>query len=442
MMKKITLLLTTITLAIVSQAQDYESIKNFLLLNQYKKAREELDKKMPNAKFASKPEAYILKATIYSGMAADSAVRSTPEGIQLEADAEQAFMKYKEMEPSLEKLKDPIYKNSAINIYSNIFTAGYKDYEAQQWDASFEKFKKVSEYSDLLASQKLLNSAVDTNVLILAAYTAEKSNHRDDAAKYYTKLADAKVKGEGFEGVYRFLTTYSYDKKDMPSFEKYKDLGKELYPKSEFFTYDKVDFAVGLEDNLNSKLKSLEQVVAGDPTNYKANLSIGQLIYDTLHSTKDGAVKPANAAELTTKMVTAFTKASEAMPESEIAFLYLGDHNINNSIEAGDAKDALAKKPKPSGKPTPEDAKKKIELEKAYGDALEAARVPYEKAAEIFAKKTTLTGQERQQYKKVAGYLGDIYTYKREQAKGKPAAEIAKLAELEKKWNDLYATIK
>lgn len=441
-MKKITLLVTMIAFAFASQAQNYEDIKNFLLINQYKKAKEELDKKMTNTKFASKPEAYILKATIYSALAADSATRLTPEGAQLQTDAEQAFQKYKEMEPSLEKLKDPVYKNSAINIYSNLFTAGYKDYEAKQWDASYEKFKKVAEYSDLLASQKLLSSQLDTNVMILAAYTAENSKHRDEAAKYYSKLADAKVTGEGFEGVYRFLTTYNYDKKDMAGFEKYKGLGKELYPKSEFFTYDKVDFAVGLEENLDAKLKSLDQVTAGDPNNYKANLSIGQLIYDTLHSTKEGAVKPANASELEAKMIAAFNKATEAQPDNELAFLYLGDHNITNSLEAGDAKDALAKKLKPGAKPSAEDAQKKAELNKAYGDALEAARIPYEKAAEIFAKKATLTGAEKQQYRKVAGYLGDIYTYKREQAKGKPAAEIAKLAELERKWNDLYANIK
>ena len=57
----------------------------------------------------------------------------------------------------------------------------------------------------------------------------------------------------------------------MVNFEKYKAYGKELYPNSEFFTYDKVDFAVGLEEDFNKRVKALEETIAADPTNYKAD---------------------------------------------------------------------------------------------------------------------------------------------------------------------------
>jgi hypothetical protein len=57
---------------------------------------------MSNAKFASKPEAYILKATIYAALAADSSVKDTPEGAALRAESEAAYKKYREMEPGME----------------------------------------------------------------------------------------------------------------------------------------------------------------------------------------------------------------------------------------------------------------------------------------------------------------------------------------------------
>ena len=85
--------------------------------------------------------------------------------------------------------------------------------------------------------------------------------------------------------------------------------------------------------------------------------------------------------------------------------------------------------------------KKVKKSDKKYGEYLEAGREPYEKAAEFFAKKPTpLSAQDKQQYKKVAGYLGDIYIAKKNKAKGKPADQ-AKFADEEKKWNDLYDTI-
>lgn len=443
-MKKISLVLLMFSFTMAATAQTYDDIKGYTLLGQYKKAKEELDKRMTNAKFASKPEAFILKTYIYSVLAGDSATAGTPQGAQLTSEAEAAWVKYKELQPSLELAKDPTYKNGPISIYSNYFTKGYKDYEAKKWEESFTSFKKVADYSDELKTMQILTAPIDTNVMILAGFTAENSDHKEDAAKYYTRIADAKIGGTGYEGVYRFLVTYNFNKKDIPAFEKYKAIGHELYPASDFFTYDKTDFAVGLEDNFDSKLKSLDQVLANDPANYKANLSLGQVIYDTLFSTDEGAVQPANAAELEAKMFTAFKKAAEAKPDTVLPYLFLGDAYMNKSIRAGEEKDkfmAEMKKRVPAGKvPGKEDAAKRDALDKVYGDALEGALEPYKKAAEIYAKKGTLTGSEKQQYKKAAGYLGDIYTYKVSKTKGKP--ENAAYTVEERKWNDLYSTIK
>ncbi|MGZ8509705.1 MAG: hypothetical protein ACXWWA_04985, partial [Chitinophagaceae bacterium] len=278
-MKKITFSLMMLMLALFVKAQTYDEIKQYLVLGQYKKAKEDIDKRMTNAKFAAKPEAYILKATIYSALAADSATQKTPEAATLRAESEAAFKKYQEMDPTNELVKDPVYQNAPVRIYSNLFTVGYNQYEQKNYAESFETFKKVNSYSDLLSRHKLLTSPLDTNAVILAGITAEQSNQKDEAAKYYGILADAKVSGANYESLYRFLVTHHFTKKDMAGFEKYKALGKEIYPKSDFFTYDKTDFAMGLESNFDSKMKSLEDVLAKDPTNYKANLSMGQLIY-------------------------------------------------------------------------------------------------------------------------------------------------------------------
>ena len=418
-MKKITFTLMMLMLAFFVKAQSYDEIKQYLILGQYKKAKEDIDKRMTNAKFAGKPEAFILKASIYSAMAADSATLLTPEAAGLRAESEAAFAKYQEMEPKLELLKDPVYQNAPARIYSNLFSVGYKQYEDKKMAESFETFKKVDSYSAILTSLQLLKTPLDTNVVILAGITAESSNQKDEAAKYYARLADAKITGANYESIYRFLVTHYFTKKDMAGFEKYKALGKEIYPKSEFFSYDKTDFAVGLESSFDSKMKSLEEVLAKEPTNYKANLSMGQLIYDTLNSKVEGAVLPANADELEKKMVASFNAAGEAKVDEQLPYLVIGDYFVMLKAE------------------------KIKKADKKYAEYMEAGRVPYEKAAAIFAKKgiSNLNGSDKQQYKKAAGFLEDIYNYKKEQAKGKPA-DIAKYTAEAKKWGDLYLSIK
>jgi len=451
-MKRTLLFLTISLLTISSFAQSIESIKNMVAINQYKKAKEDFDKAMSNTKFSAKAEAYILKTTIYAALSMDEAVKNTAEGERLTAEADAAFKKYKEMDPQMPLVSDLIYQNGPINLYSSYYSSGYNDYQKKSWAASYEKLKKAVEMSDFLISKKLINATLDTNVLILAGITAESSNNKEDAVIYYGRLADARVTGDGFESVYRFLVSYYFGKKNLVSFEKYKALGAELYPKSEFFKFDKIDFAIGLEETFDAKVRAVEEMLATDPNNTKANEILGELIYDTLNSSHEGAVLPANAAELEKKMIAAFTKSAAANPKSENAFLYMGDHFINKAVKANEAREAHAtdmkNRTKPGTMASKEDIAKRDALDKAYGDALESARDPYEKAAAIFAAKPKTEDKkaemrDKQQYRKVASYLSDVFAYKRIQAtKAKATADIAKYTAEEKKWNDVYDSIK
>jgi hypothetical protein len=443
-MRRILFLLLVSSAALVSQAQDYAPIKTLLTLNQFQNAKAEIDKNMGNAKFTSKAEAYMLKSAIYAGLALDNANKNTPTGAQLANDAEAAFRKYKEMDPAMALLADPIYQNGPINLYSFFYSVGYSDYSAKRMDAGFDKLKKAVDMSDVLLAKKIIVAPIDTNVLILAAITAESSKHSDDAARYYTRLADAKIAGKDYESVYRYLVNYYFGKKDMAAFEKYKALGQQLYPDSEYFTYDKVDFAVGLEETFTAKLKAVEEILVSDPNHFKANQILGEIIYDTLNP-KEGDPLPSNAAELEPKMVSAFMKAAAAKPGFENPYLFIGDHFINKAVKINDARSAHAADMKTRTKPgtmaSKEDVAKRDLLDKQYGDALEAAREPYEKAAEIFSTKQNMQLRDKQQYKKAVNYLADIFAFKKAQAKGKPVDQ-AKYAAEEKKWNDRYDTIK
>jgi len=446
-MKKIFLLIGVLAVFTGIQAQSIESIRNTALLQQFKKAKEDLDKAMSNTKFASKPEAFILKAFVYGSLAMDPSKKGTAEAVQLLDEADAAFKKYKEMDPSQALVADQVYQNGPINIYSGYYSLGYEDYAGKKWSDGASKLKKAVEYSDILISKNLLQAPLDTNVLILAGITSENAKHTDDAATYYKRLADHKIAGHDYESIYRYLVNYYFGKRDFANFEKYKALGAELFPKSEFFTYDKVDFAVGLETNFNDKLKSVEEVLASSPNDFKANQVLGEIIYDTLNVDEEKGKLPANTDELEKKMVSAFQKAAAAKPGFENPYLYLGDHFINKAAGFGKEREKLQADIKARTKPgqpiSKEDVAKRDALDKQYGDILEQAREPYEKAAAILAAKTNINQKEKQQYKKAASYLADIAAFKKAMANQKKnTADAAKYAAEEKKWNDLWDSIK
>ncbi len=438
-MKKITLLFTTLCFALVSFSQNYGDIQGQLLIGNVKKAKADLDKRMTNEKFAAKAEAYILKATVYSYAAADSTI-SPAEKLLLTQEADQAFTKYKQMEPGYAALNETVYKDAPAYIYSNYFNEGLSLIEQKNWKEAHEMFQKVYGYSNFLKERKTLNSPLDTVVVLYTGYTAEQSGDKGKAAQYYKELADAKVQSS-YESVYNFLVIYYFEQKDMDNFEKYRKLGLELFPQSDFFKNEQADFALGLDNSFDSKLKSLEEVLQKNPNDFKAQLALGRTIFDTLYSIAEGAVPPANATELERKMIAAFTKASSLDSENDLVLLYMGDHYIQQANKVNDDISSLENEINKKGgkaKASKDDNAKLATLEKNLDDLYENTRVPYEKAAGLYAKKGQLNATEKQQYRNIAGFLGDIYTRKREKAEKAKAPNLKQLQADEEKWNDLY----
>ena len=83
-------------------------------------------------------------------------------------------------------------------------------------------------------------------------------------------------------------------------------------------------------------------------------------------------------------------------------------------------------------------------MDAQYGEELEKAKEPYEKAAAMYSARAKANNglelRDKEQYKKSINYLSEIAMFKRIQAKGK-TAEVTKYTAEEKKWNELYDTI-
>lgn len=437
-MKKISLFAAVLTLATATFAQKYEDVKNPLMLGQVAKAKEALDKNN-NEKFFSKPEGYLAKSAVYASLSLDSAKHA--EADQNRNEAYTAFQKYKELEAGMKLLEDPIYRNAPYNLYASYFNSGVKDINDKKYDDAYAKFVKVVDLSDILIAKKInLHGPVDTNALYYAGILAETTKHPEEAVKYNTRLADLKVSGANYNTIYEGLVRYYAGKNDNANFEKYKALGKQLYPQVDFFNYNLLDFAIGGSNNFNEKITNLEKIIASNPQDYKANLALGEAIFDTLNSRREGAVLPANYDELETKMLAALNKAATLSPTEFQPVLLLGDHYTTKSERIGDEmrpiETDLIKK---GAKATAADKQKLATVKSRYDAVYDLARDNFEKAADMFSKIPTLDAVQKRQYRIIAGNLAQYYSYKREGAKG---AELNKMVALETKYNDLYTKLK
>ncbi len=432
-MKKIYLSGCLVLFAAFSFAQKYDDIKGAIALGQTAKAKELLDKN-GNEKFYSKPEGYMVKSAIFSSLSLDSS-----KAAQADANREtafEAFQKTREMDPGLKAMEDPILKNGPFNLYASYFNAGVADINAKSYEPAYEKFKKVVNLSDVLIEKKILQFPTDTNALFYAGILAETTKHPEEALKYNTRLADLKVVGPNYESVYQSLVRYYAMKNDDANFEKYRALGKSLYPKSEFFTYNKLDFAIGASGSFDEKIANLEKIIASNPNDYTSQLALGEAVFDTLNSHKEGAVRPSNYDALEVKMLAALNKASSIKPDEMQPILLLGEHYMNKAEYIGDKMRPVETEViKKGAKATPADKQKLAEIKKTYDAAYDLSRDNFEKAADMFGKKGTLDANQKRQYRIIVGNLAQYYSYKREGAKG---AELNKVIATEKKYNDLY----
>lgn len=582
-------------------SQSLESVKTVVMLGQMDKAKADFDKAAANPKFLAKPEAYALKTAIYAALSMTDQNRNTSTGHALALEADAAFTKYKSLEPELTKFsEETIYQNGPINIYSNYYNQGLASYNEMNWNEAIPKLQKAIDYSDFLIEKKLLPFPLDTNLLILTGVVGERAKNGEVTTMAYGRLVDAKVTGTDFEGVYQYLVRYYFQNKDLANFEKLKTMGAQLYPESDFFKLDRLDFAVGLVDGFTDKLNALNNEIDSLPNNYKAHELRWSFIYDELatldedisevlskefteikleseggvskipckvngldlsfvfdtgaanvsislteaaYMLKNGKMSPddivgtsnmqdakgeisvgyivnlkelivadyilknvkativqtANAPlllgqsamkqlgkfqldltnnllilskspdskdyesrrneiiqqkedlrkikpQLEETMLVSLNKCSKIKPQEVKNFLFLGSYYVGKKEAANEARikhnEDMQKRTKPGTKALPADIAKRDQLDKEYQQTLEMILEPYLGAAAIYSAKTQLDAREKQQYKNIAGYLAEIYETKKKRAPKDKPAEAAKWAAEEKKWNEVYESIK
>jgi hypothetical protein len=452
-MRKLIFSLLVSAFAISAGAQDIDKIKGFVLLQKYKDAKTELDKAMSNAKFSAKPEAHILKSAVYLSLAGDKEFAA--QSGALFQDALTSFNKYKEMDKTLALVKEQPYNSVPGTFYSTYYNEGIGFFNKKEWESALPKFASAVEMSDFIINNKLVPNFFDTSGLLLAGATAQNLKTKDaEAAAYFSRLADQRVGGADNEFLHQFLTMYYLNSGNTANFAKYKKIGSELYPNSDFFKYEEMDFILSMT-NKKKKMELIDEKLKADPTNPKLQGLIGEIYFDQLNSHDSNAVRPANFDELEAKMIEAFNKATELKPSSGIPTTNIAKHYLNKAVKINAELEAHNKAVRErlrvanapvNGKPpaklkgaTPEENAKKDAINARYYKEIDNAIGYFEKAIAIFQKAGDLPKEEKQEYKRSVSYLVDFYNEKKQFAKGKPA-EAAKYEALQKKWQTLYDT--
>lgn len=448
-MKKVILTCLTLSIVMISLAQNLTKVKDAMSAKKYSEANTMLEEFMKNPKYQKNAELYYLKGKIFSEIAADSVLEKSFANAA--STSLNSFKKAAEMDSTKFITYNTLDGSAQLfSLYAAPYNRALKLFDAKDYEKALPTFEQASEAGKFIYDARLGLSELDTNLTLYTGFSALLSGKEDIAAKYFTTLSKNNVGSAGFDDVYKNLMNYHFNKNNIAEFERVRAQGAKLYPKEEYFTYDEIIFINDIKDE-NEKLKRIEAKVNADPKNMDAisiytEILFGKLLYaDSLYPTD------AEYAAAEAKVVKLYEMMANLAPEdglipfnTGLIFINRG-FKMNNKIS--DVNDKIrkfndAQKPDKAGKipPPPKEFT-------AQRDDLRAKQIiafdqglPYLlKAQPILEKKVGGGRMELQNYKKLIDILIEVYSSKRQTSK--VAADKAKLEAEEAKWNKEYDRI-
>lgn len=399
-------LITTIMAFVVSCifAQDIKKTKEFITANAWDKAKTSVDQTLANPKNQKSAEAWYLKGKVYSACAANPGFKSLvgPDGRMQALDA---FKKSMELDKAIATTYLTLDQYQPVfTLYTTNFEEAAALYNGEKYPEALTEFKNCAVYGDYIYSNGWGLYKLDTTLTYYTALSALNAKQEEEAIKYFTKLADARVGTTPEQATtYRYLAKYYYDKKDEANMSKYIKTGMELYPNDEYLPLLELDYIREKGDKA-ALYKKYEEMVAANPNNFDVLFEYGNELFLETH-VADATKRPANYAENCAKIEDLYKKAIALKPDNMDAQLALGKHYYNMALfleeDANKAKDA----------------KKKAELTTQVAETASKSIEPLEKVYNAYDGQGKLKTHDKSNYKSACSLLSYSYDKKKDKAK-------------------------
>jgi tetratricopeptide (TPR) repeat protein len=389
-------------------AQDFTKVKTGVIVpGQLESAKTNIDKMMQDPKVQAKAEGWMWQMIVYAGLYADDKLRAKYPLSEVVADS--AYNKYQVMDPTYKLVNENSQQTFAGQMYSESFNYGVNTYNQKKYDSSFYYFKLAVKYSDVIFKNKWSKDStlvMDTLSILYAGVTADKIGNRDEAAKYYSRIARnkiAKIASNDMTDIYKWLADYYEQKKDKENAFTYLALGQQVFPTDQYWPVTELDYW-RKQGNKDSLFATYEQVCKQYPTSYLFYYNYGLEMYQYASDTTTGK-RPANADDLVAKARQNLNKALELKPDYPQAAMVLGQISYNEGVD-------LQLQAKAVKGTTPDMVKKRTDLRAASSKKFDEAIPYFQKVDEDLGGKGKLKMEEKQTLKDSYDVLITIYEQK------------------------------
>ncbi len=405
-MKKICFLILLGCNGFILKAQDLDKIKDLANQSKFAEAKAGIDKYV--LKNANDPEALYYKGVIYNALSSD---KTTPdaEAYNLKNESFESFKKTQALDPKDIWLTLEAFQ-SYLNLYAGFYDLAAKQFNAKNFEAAYQAFKKANEVKDYTLSKKYTYSQItlhplDTVLVLNTAVAATQAKKIEEGISFYRKLTDANVSGKDYENVYEYLVDYYAKKDDKASMQALLEKAKKLYPSNSFWVSVEIKTLADKGDTLAMYAK-YDELIEKDPGNF--DLAYGYAV-DLYNNVIKKDPKSPETIALTEKL-TAVLKKAIASDKGIDATVLMANHLFNVAADLLNAAN-LTKGTKP------EDVKKKADLKARATTKMDETIGYAETAVKYFEAQGALKPMQRANYKIMLDHLSEMYNAKNNKAK-------------------------
>jgi tetratricopeptide (TPR) repeat protein len=242
-----------------------------------------------------------------------------------------------------------------------------------------------------------------------------------DAVRYYSQLLEAKVKGENFVDIYKWVANYYFEAKQASLANRYLLIGKEVYPGDPFWTSLELDMTREKGDQ-DALFALYEKTIMAEPANHLYRYNYAVELYQAGYNI-DGTKRPANSDALIEKAILHINKVIQIKPDYSNAQLFAGQIHYNKGVD-------ILNKSKVFIGTSPENIKAKADLKAAAIDKFDLAIPYFQRTAQLLDSQGKLKKEDMSDLKEAYDLLITIYEQKN--MKEKVTEYETKLKEVDK----------
>lgn len=317
-MKRIFLLLTALLIGngiyaqsakVVSAWNNLEAFKNDGRITDLVKAMEAIDVATGHEKTMASAKTWYYRGLIFSELAKQSGQEGVPANALEEAVL--SFEKVYEHDTKKRFSKDAT--NGLLLISGDVYNAGAKAFDAQEYETAYKYFTKMLDINDI-NNNFGKGENVDTSSLFAASMAASNGGMKDKAVMHFNELIDLGYKNAA---VYSTLTNIHLADGNEEKANEVMAAGRAAFPENSDLAFAEINYLLK-EGRDEEALNRMEKAVELEPENANLRYALGT-VYDKLMN-HPLAIK-------------AYEKAVALNPEYHDAYYNLGAVYFNQAVE-------------------------------------------------------------------------------------------------------------